>query len=85
MPDAVAISTAEGTEVTWTTAAATMTVSASDATQGVTCRIAASEGRVVLPIQADVFTVRAEGDTNDSSSAIGDVFVTAGAQTQVIP
>lgn len=85
VPEAVATSTAEGTEVTWTSDAETMTVSASDATRGVTCRVAASEGRVVLPLQADVFTVRAEGPTREQASAIGEIFATAGAQAQVVP
>lgn len=85
VPEAVAISTVEGTEVTWTSAAETMTVSASDATKGVTCRVAASEGRVLLPLQADVFTVRAEGPTREEATDIGEIFVTAGAQAQVLP
>jgi hypothetical protein len=85
VPEAVAISTDAGTEVTWTSEAETMTVSASDATRGVTCRVAAGEGRVVLPIQADVFTVRAEGPTREQESEIGEIFVTAGAQSQVLP
>ncbi len=85
VPDAIAISTVEGTEVTWTSAAETMTVSASDATKGVTCRVAASEGRVVLPLQADVFTVRADGPTREDATEIGEIFVTAGAQGQVLP
>jgi len=85
VPEAVAISTEAGTEVMWTSDAETMTVSASDATKGVTCRVAASEGRVVLPLQADVFTVRTEGPTRVQESEIGEIYVTAGAQAQVLP